>query len=289
MTMAGVRLMVRAMISLGCVLGMSAVYWQGLTSQVLPLRERSAKAKLLLQEVVDALGGQAFREVRDSDCQGQMAEFDHNSEVIIYAPFRELLLLPDKSRMEYSFKGQVLIAVISGEKAWMLDKTGISDQPDNAINSVAQEARLGMYSTLRSLPSDAETLQFYYAGKDSIDLKAVDWIESDRYDRELRLAIEESTHLPVRWVVSSKDPTVGEPIEEVTSYAQFVATDGVQTPHSISYTLNGRLISQISVSSCRYNVNLSPEMFTMTALEERQREVSNRRTKKGDSWSHRDP
>jgi len=238
--------------------------------------------------VIDALGGQAFREVRDSDCHGEMAEFDHNGDVIIYAPFRELLLLPDKSLMEYSFKDQVMIAVFDGEKGWILDKSGISDQPDDAINSFAQEARLGMYATLRSLSSSAETVQFYYAGKDSIDLKAVDWIESDRYDRELRLAIEESTHLPVRWVVSSKDPA-GEPIEEVTNYAQFAPNDGVQTAHSISHALNGRLISQISVSSCRYNLNLSPETFTMTELEKRQIEVSKRKTTKGGGWSHQDP
>jgi hypothetical protein len=256
------------------MLGISAVYWHPLTAQELPRSENSAKARLLSQQMIVALGGQVFQDVRDSDCSGQIAQFGHNGEVVIYAPFREMWLLPDKNRTEYSFKGQILITVFSGEKGWILDRSGVSDQSEVAIKSFTEQVAFGMYNTLRSRWSE-KGVQLNYAGKDSIDLKGVEWIESSEgNDRLLRLAIEQSTHLPLRWVVSSTNLEMGERTEDATNYAQFAPNDGVQTPLSISRMQNDRLISQILLTSCKYNSNLSPELFTRTALEQRQKEVA---------------
>jgi len=220
-----------------------------------------------------ALGGQAFQGVRDSDCNGEIAELGHNGEVVIYTPFREMWLLPDKIRTEYTSNGQILVTVFNGQNGWMLDKTGVSDRSDDAAKNLAELVMFGMDNILR-LQSSGEGTEFYYAGKGSIDSKEVEWIESsDHNNRERRLAIEKATHLPLRWVVSSKDLETGERIEETADYAHFVSIAGVQTSLSISHTQNGRTVSQVFVTSCRYNSDLSPELFTRAALEHRQKEV----------------
>jgi outer membrane lipoprotein-sorting protein len=255
------------------MLAVPEIYCQSSTAQESLSRERATKARTLLEQVIVSLGGPAFEEVRDSDCNGQIAEFGHNGEVVIYAPFREMWLLPDKRRMEYSSKPQTVITIFDGERGWILDKTGISDQSDVAAKSFAEQVRFGMYNTLRSHWSENGS-QFAYAGTASIDLKEVEWIESSaRSDRNVRIAIDTSTHLPVQWVVSSTDPETGERTEDITSYARFVQSTGVQTPLRISHTQNGRIVSQISLESCRYNSNLSPKLFTRAALEERQKEL----------------
>jgi outer membrane usher protein FimD/PapC len=111
-----------------------------------------------------------------------------------------------------------------------------------------------------------------------IDLKEAEWIEfSDRDHRAMRLAIDKSTHLPLRWVVTTRDPETRQRSETATSYTQYITSDGVKTPLSISRTQNGRQVSQIYLTSCKFNSNFSSELFTRASLEQRQSQV----TKKG--------
>jgi endo-1,4-beta-D-glucanase Y len=118
-------------------------------------------------------------------------------------------------------------------------------------------------------------MEFRYAGTDLVDLKEVEWIDiSDRDHRALRMAVEKSTHLPLRWVVSKRDPETRERTEIVTSYAQFIPIDGVKTPLNVSRAQNGRQVSQIYLKDCKYNANPSPQLFTRASLEQRSAEVS---------------
>lgn len=255
--------------------------------------QSAAKAKAILQQVISALGGRAFLNVRDSDCTGRLVQFGHSGELLGNTSFRELWLLPAKNRMEYITKGQhnilgyllgadglsimhggVLVTVFDGDQGWILDKSGVSDQPENVVKSFAEQMKSGMNNMLRSR-MDEDGVEFRYAGTDLVDLKEAEWIEiSDREHRVLRMAVEKSTHLPLRWVVATRDPETRARTEIVTSYTQFISVDGVQTPLSVSRAQNGRQVSQIFFTGCKYNANLSPQLFTRASLEQRSPEAS---------------
>lgn len=255
--------------------------------------QSAAKAKAMLQQVIAALGGRAYLEVRDSECSGRAAQIGHNDELLGFTPFRDMWLLPDKNRTEYISKGQnslfaallgvddlsithggMLITVFNGDQGWMLDKAGLSIQPDDTIKNFDEQVKSGMNNMLRSRMNEVG-VEFHYAGSDLIDLKEAEWIEfSDRDHRAMRLAIDKSTHLPLRWVVTTRDPETRERSETATSYTQYITSDGVKTPLSISRTQNGRQVSQIYLTSCKYNSNFSSELFTRASLEQRQAQVA---------------
>lgn len=256
--------------------------------------QSAAKAKAILQQVIAALGGSAYLNVRDSDCEGRVAQYAHSGEVAGFTPYHDLWVLPDKNRAEYISKGVnaimgyvigidgfpfiihggILITVYTGDQGWMLDKSGVSDQPEDAVKNFAEQVKSGMNNMLRSRMNE-EGVEIRYAGPDLADLKEVEWIEfSDRDHRALRLAVEKSTHLPVRWVVAKQDPETRERTEITTSYAQFTTMDGVKTPFRVARAQNGRPLSQTYVGSCKYNANLSPQLFTRASLEQRSTEVN---------------
>jgi hypothetical protein len=202
-------------------------------------------------------------------------------------------LLPSKDRVEYISKGQhtvlafllgvddlsishggVLITVFDGDQGWILDKSGVIDQPEDVTKNFAEQVKSGMNNMLRSRMNE-DGVEFRYAGTDIVDLKEVEWIEfSDRDHRALRMAVEKSTHLPLRWVVEKRDPETRERTEIATSYTQFISLDGVLTPLSITRTQNGRRVTQTYLSSCKYNSNLSPQLFTRASLEQRSAEIA---------------
>jgi hypothetical protein len=295
-----VRLMLwRIFLATSClavIFGLAASYGTSATAQsgqdLMP-EESAAKAKSLMQQAITALGGRAFLNVHDSDCSGRIAQFGHNNELMGFTSFRELWVLPAKNRVEYISKSQntiagfllgadglsithggILITVFDGDQGWMIDKAGVSDQPEDVIKTFTEQVKSGMNNMLRSrMNEDGVVLR--YAGTDLLDLKEVEWIEiSDKDQRSFRMAIDKARHLPVRWVVSVRNPETRERSETATSYTQFLSIDGVQTPLSVSRAQDGRQVSQVFFTGCKYNSNISPDLFTRGALEQRYSEVA---------------
>ena len=60
----------------------------------------TAKAKQLLQQLIDAFGGPTYLDIRDRDCEGRIARFGHNGEMTGYTPFKGYWRYPDASRTD---------------------------------------------------------------------------------------------------------------------------------------------------------------------------------------------
>jgi outer membrane lipoprotein-sorting protein len=256
----------------------------------------AAKAKAILSRVITALGDRAYLNARDTDCSGRIAQFGRNNELMGYTNFHDMWQLPDKRRTEYIVKGEnsiagfllgidglgishggSIITVFNGNQGWMLDKAGVSDQPEDVVKAFSEQVKSNMNNLLRSRINEPG-MEFRYAGTDLLDLKEVDWIEiSDRDHRSFRLAVDKATNLPTRWVVMQRDPETREQSEVVTLYAQFIPFDGVQTPIRTSLIENDVEVSQSTVESCRYNSSPSADLFSRASLDQRAPEF----TKKG--------
>ena len=92
----------------------------------------AAKAKEILQQAIDGLGGAAYLNVHNSDCTGRLAQFQHSGALGGYTQFHSYHEMPDKSRMEYDPKGKI-VDLYAGEKGWSLDRGGVSELPASAI------------------------------------------------------------------------------------------------------------------------------------------------------------
>ena len=283
------------------VLALGLVWTSGRTATARPAQEllpeqSAAKAKLVLQQVITALGGQAYLNVRDTQCDGRAAQFGTAGTLMGFSLFRDLWLLPDKNRVEYISKGEhtilgfflgaddllithggVMITVFNGKDGWSLDKSGVSEQAEDLIKNFNEQVTTGMNNMLRRRMNEPG-VEVQYTGTDLIDLKEAEWIEfTDSDHRVMRLGIDKYTHLPLRWVVATRDPETRVNNENITSYTQYMALDGVKTPLSIELSRNDRKLSQTFLTACKYNSDLAPDLFTRAALEQKASEV----TKKG--------
>lgn len=287
------RLMLR--ISLGAMLIFSLAGACGKPAQaqeMLP-EESAAKAKQVLQQVIGALGGQAFLNAHDSDCQGRVAQFGTNDELMGFTNFRDMWVFPDKNRTEYIAKSQntialfllggddlsivhggLIVSVFDGDHGWMLDKSGVSEEPEDAVNTFTEAVKSGMTNMLRSRRNEPGVVA-HYAGPDLIDMKEAEWIEfTDRDHRDLKLAVDRYTHLPLRWVVDTRDPQTREHTIVTTSYVQYLPFDGIKTALNIVRSRNDKKQTQTFLTGCKYNSNLDAQLFTRASLDQRSAEVA---------------
>jgi hypothetical protein len=258
--------------------------------------QSAVKAKQVLRQVIAALGGQAYLNVRDTQCDGRAAQFGTAGTLMGFTQFRDLWLLPDKNRVEYFTKGEhtilgflmgsddllithggAMITVFNGKEGWSLDKSGVSNQPDDLIQNFDEQVKTSMNHMLRKRMNEPG-MEVRYAGDDLIDLKEAEWIEFVGRDRqEMRLGLDKYSHLPLRWIVATRNAETRERTEVITSYTQYMTFDGVKTPLSLELSRNDRKVSQTFLTTCRFNADLDPQLFTRAALEQRAAEI----TKKG--------
>ena len=238
----------------------------------------AAKGQQVLQQLIDAFGGPTYLDIRDSDCEGRLARFGHNGELSGYTNFKDYWRYPDANRTDYSKKG-VVINLYVGDKGWTLDKGGVSELSAASVADFQDQAKRDINNLLRvRLKEPGMTIR--YGGTDIVDLKTVDWVDiTDSEQRNFRLAVDRSTHLLARAVVSTPDETMNDRNVETNIYTNFQLMDGVRTALQITTDRNGRRVSQVFFTICKYNSGLPADLFTKAALDKRFSEVGSRKSK----------
>jgi hypothetical protein len=246
-----------------------------------------AKGKQILADLINALGGPGYTEVRESECQGRRSQFGHNGEPLrpVLVAFSEYRRYPDKVRTEYLGKGHntllpflvgidgldwshggLIITLYNGDHGWTLDRGGVNEVPATAINDFQEQVKTNVNNLLRLRLKEPD-LAIRFGGNDTVDLKSVDWVEiTDSQERKFRLAVDQSTHLLVRSVVVTQDEETQQTNEDVTIYSTYQLKDSVWTPLQISREHNGRRASQIFYDTCKYNPGFSNDIFEKSSL-----------------------
>ena len=238
----------------------------------------AAKGRQILQTLVDGLGGPTYMDIKDSDCEGRLARFGHNGEMTGYTNFKDYWRYPDANRTEYSKKG-VIINLYVGDKGWTLDKGGVSQLSAASVEDFQDQTKRDINNLLRRRLNEPGMV-IRYGGADVVDLRSVDWVDiTDSDQRNFRLAVDKSSRLLVRSVVSTADKTMDSRDVETNIYTNFQLMDGVRTAMQITTDRNGKRSSQVFFTTCKYNSNLAPDLFSKDSLDKRFKEVGSRKSK----------
>jgi outer membrane lipoprotein-sorting protein len=225
----------------------------------------AAKARSILNQAIEALGGQAYLQLRDVDCTARLAGFERSGAIGGQGDVHVLRKLPDKNRTEYDKRGNI-VTVYTSNKGWTLDRGGVEELPASEIATYREQLQSDTNFILRYRLNEPGLI-LRYGGTEVVNLKQVDWVEvGDKEGRDVRIAVDRSSHLPVQMVVQSRDKE-GERTQTTTIYSNYGPVDGVQTPFQVSRFRNGQQISQVFYKSCKYNTNLDDDLFDRTSLD----------------------
>lgn len=236
--------------------------------QILMPEQSAAKAKQLLQQTIEAMGGDAFLNVRDRTCTGRYSQFGHSGEMEGFERFQDYSEPPNMSRTE-NLPQRNIIEVYNTDKGWTLDRGGVAEAPTADVIRFQEGIKKDVGNILRRRVHEAD-MSFRYGGIDIVDLHEVDWVELiDSEDRTLRIAIDRSSHLPIRRDVEQRNPTTRATTKETDLYSNYHPIDGVQTPFQIERDRNGMKIYQVFFDSCQYNTGLPASLFTRESLDDK--------------------
>jgi len=277
---------VRWVIAVAACVALYAPGARAQAAETLMPEQSAAKAKQVLNQLISAMGGEAYLQTRETDCTGRLAQFEHNGDLSGYTNFRDYWRLPDKNRTEYEvkgakggllgvligsipFKGGTIIELYNGDEGWTMDRGGVSEQSAVNIADFKEQTKRDIDNVLRFRLKD-EGMQFRYGGLDLIDMKPVEWVELvDREDRTFRLAVLQTSHLLARTVVITRDETTRERTEEVTAYGNYHVLGQVMAPLQVERKRDGRRLFQAFFDTCSFDQRFPPDFFSKTSLEKK--------------------
>jgi len=239
--------------------------------------QRVAKAREILSQLTEALGGPAYLEVRERECDGRRAQFGHAGELMGFIDFKDYWRYPDKHRTDYSKKGNIIDA-FDGNQGWTMDRAGVSEEPAQAVSDFAATVKYNVDNVLRFGLKD-KTLNLNYAGQGIVDMRPVDWVEISDDQRTVRLGIDRTSHLLLHSVMTSVDENTQERTEETTIYTNYQRKGGVMVPLQVSRERNGQRYYQAFYDTCTFDPHLPEDMFSKGALEKRYAQVGNKKDK----------
>ena len=247
---------------------------QAQDGQILLPEQSAAKAKSLLQEMIQALGGSAYLNAKDSTCRGRLGTFGHSGMLSSYEIFVDYVKFPDKDRTEFSKKRNI-IQISNGNQGWVLDRGGVSEEPASQVADQQSDLQLDLDYILRFRLHEPGMI-FRYLGPDIVDLKEADWVEiDDPQGHEIKIAIARLTHLPIRKEVAMRDPVTHVRTEEVDYYSNFHNVGGVMLYFGQTHIRNGMKVFQVfyDPDGCKVNTGLEDSFFTKESLEQRWAQV----------------
>ena len=239
--------------------------------------QRVAKAREILNQLTEALGGPAYLEVRERECDGRRAQFGHAGELMGFIDFKDYWRYPDKHRIDYSKKGNI-IDTFDGNQGWTMDRAGVSEEPAQAVSDFAVSAKYNVDNVLRFGRKDPN-LNVNYAGQGIVDMRPVDWVEISDDQRTLRLGIDRSSHLLLHSVMNSVDENTQERTQETTIYTNYQRKGSVMVALQVSRERNGERNYQAFYDTCTFDPHLPEDMFSKAALEKRYAQVGNKKDK----------
>jgi hypothetical protein len=247
--------------------------------ELLMPEESAAKAKQLLNQAIDALGGAAYLNVHDTTCTGRIGTFDHSGQLTGFGQFIDYTIPPFKERQENLPKRNI-IEVYNGDQGWELDRGGVSNAPQADLAAFQATVKKDLDNILRHRIHEPD-MTFRYGGTDVIDGWQADWVELiDGENRTIRIAFQSSTHLPVRKTSDNNDPKTHLRMKEIEYYSNYHPINEIQTAYQVTRERNGIKIFQVFFDKCEYNTNLSDSLFTKESLDQRWSQVGKKEMEK---------
>ena len=175
----------------------------------------------------------------------------------------------------------MIINLYVGDRDGRSTKAAYPNLSAAAIADFQEQAKKDINNLLRvRLKEPGMTIR--YGGQDIVDLKTVDWVDiTDSEQRNFRLAVDRSSHLLDRAVVSTPDETMNSRNVETNIFTNFQLMDGVRTAMQITTDRNGRRSSQVFFTHLQ--VQLQPSrrsvhqgLTRQALLRSRQQEIQRR-------------
>jgi hypothetical protein len=224
-----------------------------------------AKAKKILDDMIHALGGDAYLNLRDMTVEGRTYACYQGRPRGLGPVYRRFWQPPDKDRIEIT-KERDIVDLYVGDKGYETTYKGTIAIDPKDLEIYLRRRDHSLESVIRDwLP--AQGAMILYEGTVIVEQNLADKVTVlNAGNDSVTIAVNPQTHLPVRKSYTFRDPVDRQFDEDAEIFSNYKVVQGIATPYSTVRMENGEMSNQRFVNSVSYNTGLAPTLFEPKGL-----------------------
>ncbi|MBZ5655527.1 MAG: hypothetical protein LAO56_09645 [Acidobacteriia bacterium] len=240
--------------------------------------DNARKARALLDQAIQALGGQAYLSYQNKAEQGRYYPLYHGRTNSAGIAYNYYIQYPDKDRFEVihlqayhlfifdvnnvQLKDKSDIVVIhNGLKGYETTYKGTAAQDPEDLANYLRRRQHSLEWVFRKWCND-HGVALFSDGVAVVDAKATDQVSLlNSQNDAVTVYLDQNTHLPVKTSYSWRDPTDKQKNVEEEIYDLYKPVDGIMSPHSVTRNFNGEMSMQRFINTVHYNLQLPESTF----------------------------
>jgi hypothetical protein len=231
-------------------------------------QKNAKQARTALDAMVQALGGQAWLNLKTQMRQGHVAAFFHGKPSGGTTDFWEYHVWPDKDRIEYTKHRDVLQFYV-GSEGWEVTYRGKKALPQEQVDDFLRRRNHSIETAVKIWLNDPKTI-LVYEGQHLAERHLAEQVTLISAQNEaVTILMDVQTHLPLRRTFQWRDPVYMDKNLDAEEYDDYHTVGGLPTPFMITRFKNDDMISQRFMDKVTYNQPLGDDFWSVDASERR--------------------
>jgi hypothetical protein len=243
-----------------------------LTAQAQTADEAGAKnarqARAALDAMVQALGGQAWLNMKNQMRQGHLAAFYQGKPDAGTTKFWEFHAWPDQDRIEYTEHRDV-VQFYLGRAGAEITYRGRAPLPQEQVDDYLRRRDHSIETVVKSWLNDPRTI-LIHEGQGLAERHLAEKVTLISAQNEsVTIQIDMQTHLPLCRTFEWRDPVYKDKNLDAEEYDDYHTIDGFPTPFTITRFKNGDMTRQQFIDHVSYNQQYPADLWDVAAAEHR--------------------
>ena len=232
------------------------------------------RGRLLIDQMVAALGGDAWLNRTSVQYDGRTASFFHgapNPGIIEYHEVRRLAASgqPEAARVGFlTERGMIMpgkktdvYQIWTGNQGYEITYKGETTLPKEQVEDYYRRRAHSIEEVVHTWIK-APGVMIISEGSGMVERRIVDRVTILSAENDaVTLELDASTHLPLRRTYEHRDPQFKDIDEEQEQYDDYHLVHGIQTPFTITRYHNGEMVEQRYITDVDYNTGLPADLF----------------------------
>jgi len=223
-------------------------------------QQNSNKAKAIIDQGIEALGGQTYLTIRDREQQGRSYGFHHGTPTGGGGPFWSFSEFPDKDRIEFT-KERDIAQVFVGDKGFEITYKGPHPIEKKDLDDFLRRRRFSLDRVLRTWVNDPAVVVLFEGNAIAAQHPALQVTLVNAQNESVTLYFDVDSHLPIKKSFEWRDPVDKQKNLEEEIYENYRAVSGIMAPYNVTRYFNGDMSNQRFLNSVTINQGLDPAMF----------------------------
>jgi hypothetical protein len=222
--------------------------------------ENARKARALIDQAIQALGGQAWLKIHDIEQEGRTFSFYHGRPTSNGVLFWRFVEFPDNERIELT-KERDVAELFTGDKGYEITYKGVHEIEQKDLDDYLRRRRFSLETILRTWINDPKVALFYDGSALAGDQSALQVTLINAEDEAVHILFDPDTHLPLKKTYSWRDPADRERDTEEEIYDNYRPVEGIMTPWAFTRYYNGDMQAERFLFTVHYNQGVDEAMF----------------------------